>query len=227
MVYNKAISVMYISAYICRLCYIKNSIEIKDNICFMAEKSDITYTDKKRFSAYIEAGKIVNTHGVKGSVKIESWCDTPLVLSSLTKIFIKKKSGEYIQFDKESSFVSKRHAVIKLRGIDTLDEALKYKGALVYALRSDIPREEGAVFICDLIGLPVIDADDGTVYGRVSDYVSSSAQKMYAVSIISRKEEPQETETIRYIPDVKQFIDRVDLESGIYIRPIEGLLDEI
>lgn len=48
-----------------------------------------------------------------------------------------------------------------------------------------------------------------------------------AVSIIPRKEEPQETETIRYIPDVKQFIDRVDLESGIYIRPIEGLLDEI
>ncbi len=193
----------------------------------MAEKNDTVFTEDKRSSVYIEAGKIVNTHGVKGSVKIESWCDTPVVLSSLTKIFIKKKSGEFIRLDRESSFVSKRHAVMKLRGIDTLDEALKYKGALVYAMRSDIPREEGSVFICDLIGLPVIDADDGTVYGEVSDYISSSAQKLYAVRVNTYGKEYQEDGKIRYIPDVKQFIDRVDLESGVYIRPIEGLLDEI
>ena len=193
----------------------------------MAEKNDTVFTEDKRSSVYIEAGKIVNTHGVKGSVKIESWCDKPVVLSSLTKIFIKKKSGEFIRLDRESSFVSKRHAVMKLRGIDTLDEALKYKGALVYAMRSDIPREEGSVFICDLIGLPVIDADDGTVYGEVSDYISSSAQKLYAVRVNTYGKEYQEDGKIRYIPDVKQFIDRVDLESGVYIRPIEGLLDEI
>ncbi len=193
----------------------------------MAEKNDTVFTDDKRFSVYIEAGKIVNTHGVKGSVKIESWCDTPAVLSSLPKIFIKKKSGEYIRLDKESSFVSKRHAVMKLRGIDTLDEALKYKGALVYAVRSDIPCEEGSVFICDLIGLPVIDAEDGTVYGKVCDYICSSAQKLYAVSVISHESGGQDTGVIRYIPDVKQFIDHVDLDSGVYIRPIEGLLDEI
>lgn len=193
----------------------------------MAEKNDTVFTEDKRSSVYIEAGKIVNTHGVKGSVKIESWCDTPVVLSSLTKIFIMKKSGEFIRLDRESSFVSKRHAVMKLRGIDTLDEALKYKGALVYAMRSDIPREEGSVFICDLIGLPVIDADDGTVYGEVSDYISSSAQKLYAVRVNTYGKEYQEDGKIRYIPDVKQFIDRVDLESGVYIRPIEGLLDEI
>ena len=193
----------------------------------MAEKNDTVFTEDKRSSVYIEAGKIVNTHGVKGSVKIESWCDTPVVLSSLTKIFIKKKSGEFIRLDRESSFVSKRHAVMKLRGLDTLDEALKYKGALVYAMRSDIPREEGSVFICDLIGLPVIDADDGTVYGEVSDYISSSAQKLYAVRVNTYGKEYQEDGKIRYIPDVKQFIDRVDLESGVYIRPIEGLLDEI
>ena len=193
----------------------------------MAEKNDTVFTEDKRSSVYIEAGKIVNTHGVKGSVKIESWCDTPVVLSSLTKIFIKKKSGEFIRLDRDSSFVSKRHAVMKLRGIDTLDEALKYKGALVYAMRSDIPREKGSVFICDLIGLPVIDADDGTVYGEVSDYISSSAQKLYAVRVNTYGKEHQEDGKIRYIPDVKQFIDRVDLESGVYIRPIEGLLDEI
>ena len=193
----------------------------------MAEKNDTVFTEDKRSSVYIEAGKIVNTHGVKGSVKIECWCDTPAVLSSLTKIFIKKKSGEFIRLDRDSSFVSKRHAVMKLRGIDTLDEALKYKGALVYAMRSDIPREEGSVFICDLIGLPVVDADDGTVYGEVIDYISSSAQKLYAVRVNTHEREHQEDGKIRYIPDVKQFIDRVDLESGVYIRPIEGLLDEI
>lgn len=87
--------------------------------------------------------------------------------------------------------------------------------------------KEGSVFICDLIGLPVIDADDGTVYGEVSDYISSSAQKLYAVRVNTYGKEYQEDGKIRYIPDVKQFIDRVDLESGVYIRPIEGLLDEI
>lgn len=187
-------------------------------------------------SEYLEAGKIVNTHGVKGNVKIESWCDSPSVLASLKKIYFKRKNGEYIPIDVESSFVHKGHAIMSLSGIDDIDDALKYKGALVFAARKDIPIKDGSVFVCDLVGLPVIDADSGEVYGKVVRYVTGPAQDLYEVELPPIESEAKESAEegaeelpakprLCYIPSVEQFIDRVELESGVYIRPIEGLIE--
>lgn len=178
-------------------------------------------------SEYLEAGKIVNTHGVRGNVKVESWCDSPQVLASLKKIYFKRKSGEYILIRIKNAFVHKGYAIMSLSDIDTMDDALRYKGAVVYAERNDIPRGENDIFICDLIGLPVIDADSGRVYGHVRDYISGRAQDLYEIELDGMSPGADGRPGICYIPAVRQFIDRVDTESGIYIRPIEGLIDEI
>ena len=178
-------------------------------------------------SGYLEAGKIVNTHGVRGNVKVESWCDSPDVLASLKKIYFKKKSGEYILSEIKGAFVHKGYAVMSLSGIDTMDDALRYKGAVVYAERNDIPRGENDIFICDLIGLPVIDADSGCTYGHVRDYTAGRAQDLYEIELDGMSADAEGRTRICYIPAVEQFIDHVDTESGVYIRPIEGLIDEI
>ena len=180
---------------------------------------------------YIEVGKITSTHGVRGNIRVEPWCDSPQVLASLRQIYMKKNSGAYVQLDVRGAFIQKGRAVLSVHGIDTVEDAQKYRGVILYALREDIPLEEGSFFICDLVGLPVIDADSGRIYGKVKEYMKGAAQDLYAVELEQSGEGSENTEEapaepqIRYIPAVKQFIDRVDADSGVYIRPIEGLLD--
>jgi len=160
---------------------------------------------------------IVNTHGVRGDVKAESWCDSPAVLAGLPKIYLKKSDQSLLELKVSRGSVHKGMALLKLEGIDDINDAVRFKGMTVYADREDIPTREGSYFIADLIGLPVIDADNSEViYGKVKNVTDIGGRQLYEV----------ETETgVRLIPAVKEFIVRVDLESGVYLRPIEGLLE--
>jgi 16S rRNA processing protein RimM len=104
----------------------------------------------------------------------------------------------------------------KLEGIDTLDEAVKLKETVVYADRDNIPLEEGAHFIDDLIGLGVFDFDTGERLGTLVGVLDGVASQLYEVDT---------GRGISLVPVVKEFVKRVDLGSGIFIRPIEGLLE--
>jgi 16S rRNA processing protein RimM len=113
---------------------------------------------------YLECGKIINTHGVKGGIKIESWCDSPETLAELTEIYFKK--GDSYEMRKVlSSTVMKRHVMAYIEGVTDIDSAAALKETVIYADRDDIPLDEGDYFIIDLVGLPVIDADSGVEYG--------------------------------------------------------------
>ncbi len=206
----------------------------------------------------LEAGKVVNTHGVRGNLKLESWCDSPAVLTSLRTVYFKKKSGTAVAVNVCGGFTHKGYAVLALDGISDMDTALRYKGAIVYARREDIPLPEGSYFVRDLIGLPVIDAESGARYGVTHDYISGAAQDMYEVLLDPElctggelSNEPSDGVTtdgesadgdgasdkadgtsvaelrrrLRYVPAVPQFIDRVELGKGIFIRVPDGLFD--
>ena len=164
---------------------------------------------------YLECGKIVNTHGVKGAVKIESWCDSPEILADLPCLYFKKNDG-YEKREVLSASVMKRHVIATLEGVSDVDVAMLLKGTVVYAERDDIPLEEGDYFIIDLVGLPVIDVDNGTKYGTVSDVFNAGASDIYTVATESGE---------RMIPAVPEFIINIDLEKGIFIKPIEGMFD--
>lgn len=170
-----------------------------------------TVNEKK----YLECGKIVNTHGVKGAVKIESWCDSPEILADLPCVYF-KKGDSYEKRDVLSSSVMKRHVLATLEGINDVDVAMTLKETVVYAERDDIPLEEGDYFIIDLVGLPVIDADNGTEYGTVSDVFNAGASDIYTVKTANGD---------RMIPAVPEFVINIDLEKGIFVRPIEGMFD--
>lgn len=137
--------------------------------------------ENRNIPELLEAGKVVNTHGVRGNLKLESWCDSPAVLTSLRTIYFKKKSGEAVAMTVSGGFAHKGYAVLSLDGISDMDTAMRYKGAIVYARREDIPLPEGSYFVRDLIGLPIIDADSGVRYGAVNDYIDGAAQDMYEI----------------------------------------------
>ena len=164
---------------------------------------------------YLECGKIINTHGVKGGIKIESWCDSPETLAELTEIYFKK--GDSYEMRKVlSSTVMKRHVMAYIEGVTDIDSAAALKETVIYADRDDIPLDEGDYFIIDLVGLPVIDADSGVEYGKVSDVFNTGASDIYTVKTPDGE---------RMIPAVPEFIIEIDTERGILVRPIEGMFD--
>jgi 16S rRNA processing protein RimM len=168
--------------------------------------------EDKRF---IECGKIINTHGCRGGVKLESWCDSPEVLASFERIFI-KKAGGYDAYRVKKASVFKQFVLFDLEGIGDMDAALALKNTVVYADRADFELEEGDYFIADIIGCAVIDADNGTVYGKLSEIINRGASDIYVV-----KTENGEA----MIPAVDEFIDRVEVGTAIYVRPIAGMFD--
>ena len=166
-------------------------------------------------NAYIECGKIINTHGCFGGLKLESWCNSPEELARLKKLYI-KNDGEFVKHIVEKASVFKQFVIVTLNDIKSMDEALALKNTVVYALRKDFHLEDGEYFIADLSGLEVIDADSGMVYGTLSEVINRGASDIYVVKT---------DEGERMIPAVPEFVKSVDIKKGIFVTPISGMLD--
>ena len=165
--------------------------------------------------AYLECGKIINTHGVIGAVKIDPWCDSPEVLASLKTVYF-LKNGEYSQVKLIKASVFKRFVLATLEGINDIDEAARLKETVIYAAREDLPLEDGDYFIADLIGLPVIDADSGTVYGTLAGVINTGASDIYEIDTENGQ---------KMMPAVEEFVKNVDTEKGIFVSVIPGMFD--
>ncbi len=165
---------------------------------------------------YIECGKIINTHGFRGGVKIDPWCNTPKDFTSLKRIFLLSNDGVYTEKKLCSASVFKQFVIAEILGVDDMDKAMLLKNTVIYAAREDFKLSEGEYFISDLEGLDVIDADTGKVYGTLLETINRGASDIYVV-----KTENGE----RMIPAVDEFIDRIDIETGVFVRPIPGMLD--
>lgn len=172
-------------------------------------------TQARILAEYLECGKIINTHGIDGTLKLESWCDSPAVLASLDRIYL--RSGEkYIPRTIKRASVQKRFVLAKIEGIDSPEAADELREQVIYAARSDMPLPPGAHFIVDLIGLPVIDADSGKEYGTLSYVFNAGASDIYTVLTPDGE---------RMMPAVPEFVVSIDIDKGIFIRPIEGMFD--
>ena len=167
--------------------------------------------DKK----YIECGKIINTHGCKGGIKIEPWCNSAEDFTALKSLYIKNKN-EFIKYNVTKSSVFKQFVILELKEIDDMDKAIALKNITLYADREDFSLEDGEYFLTDIIGLDVIDADNGKIYGKVSDIINRGASDIYVVDTPNGE---------RMIPAVEEFIVEIDINCGIKVRTIEGLLD--
>ena len=165
--------------------------------------------------AYLECGKIINTHGVVGAVKIDPWCDSPDVLASLKTVYF-LKGGEYSPVKIVKASVFKRFVLATLEGINDIDEAARLKETVIYAAREDLPLEEGDHFIADLIGLPIIDAESGRVYGTLTGVINTGASDIYEIDT----EDGQ-----KMMPAVEEFVKNVDTEKGIFVSVIPGMFD--
>ena len=164
---------------------------------------------------YIECGKIVNTHGVKGAVKLESWCNTPDDLCALNRVFVSLPGGMK-EFKILKASVFKQFVIAELEGVTDFDVALSMKNKTLYAAREDFKLDEGDYFIADLIGLDVIDVNTGNVYGKLKDIINRGASDIYVIDTENGE---------KMMPAVEEFVKEVNLEKGIFVAPIEGMFD--
>lgn len=155
----------------------------------------------------LEAGEIVNTHGIRGEVKIMPWADDPEFLTEFDEFYL-----DGISYPVEFSRVHKTVVLAKLEGIDTVEEAQKLRGKIVKIDRSDLELEDGVVFIADLIGLPVF--ADGQEIGKVTDVLTLPGNDVYVVK----------GEHEYMIPAVSEFLEEVSVDEGfVRVRLIEGM----
>jgi len=164
---------------------------------------------------YIECGKIINTHGTDGAVKLDCWCDDPQILAGLSHIFV-LDGDNYTKIKIIRASVFKQFVLMWLDGIDNIDKAAACKEKVVYALREEILVDNSSYFIVDLIGLPVIDEISGNEYGTLSDVFNPGSSDIYVIKTINGE---------KMIPAVKEYVKRIDPDKGIYIVPIEGMFD--
>ena len=85
---------------------------------------------------YLQIGKVVNTHGFRGDIKLQYWCDSPKNVTALKKIY-RKKNGNFTEVQVEKASVHKDAVLLKLQGIDDFDSANLMRGEILYADRED------------------------------------------------------------------------------------------
>lgn len=165
---------------------------------------------------YLECARICSAHGVRGLVKVESWCDSPKVLQSLKRVFASEGEG-YRELKVISASVMGSTVLMNIEGINTREEAIASKNKILYLKRSDLKLKEGTVFVADMIGLPVIDVDTGRVYGEISDVTDVPRGKLYTIKTSGGEV---------LFPDVPEFVKKIDCDKGVFIHAIEGFFDE-
>ena len=157
---------------------------------------------------YLDCGQIVNTHGVRGEVRIVPWADSPDFLCRFSTLYIDGAPRRVL-----SGRVHKGSVIAKLEGADTVEDAMLLRDKTVQIRRADAKLPEGAFFLADVIGLKVVD-EAGQTLGTLKEVLSPSVQQVYVV----------EGEREIMIPAVPEFILETNITDGyIKVRLIEGM----
>jgi 16S rRNA processing protein RimM len=165
---------------------------------------------------FLEAGKIVGTHGVRGELRVDPWCDSAEFLKQFRALYLSKGS---VPMKVLSSRVHKSQLLVTLEGIDTVDKADVYRGKILYLNRKDAHIPAGRYFMEDLIGLGVYDADTFVYYGTLTEIMRTGANDVYQITSLGKKD--------YLIPAVAPVVQEIDLEKGkMLIRPIKGIFDD-
>ena len=159
---------------------------------------------------YIEAGRITNTHGVRGQVKIEVWLDTPADLTRYRRVFIGGAEKKLLSMSVQNRFV-----IAALEGITDITAAMPLKGKTVWIAREDAQLPPGAYFLQDLIGARVV-REDGSEVGTLTEILERPANNVYVVTNAHGKE--------ILIPAVPAFVLKTDADAGLLtVRLLEGM----
>ena len=159
---------------------------------------------------YIEIGKIVNTHGLRGELKILPWCDDISMFADTTNIYI-----DNAPYKISSAKPHKNVYLVRLEGVDTIEAAELLKTKVCTVKSEDMPAlPDGEYYVKDLKGLSVY--EDDTLLGILTDCFPTGSNDVYVISRDNQKD--------LLIPAIKQVVLGIDTEKKrIDVKLMEGL----
>ncbi len=167
----------------------------------------------------IEVGKIVNTHGLRGDVKVIAWMDSPEDFEVINTIYMKTRT-ELKKLTVEKVRYQKNNLIVKFKEYGDINEVERFKNCVLYAERSELGElPEGTYYIVDLIGLRVV-TEEGDEIGVIADVLNTGANDIYDVK--------REGKRNLLLPVIDDVVKDVDIDGGkVTVHIMEGLDDEV
>ncbi len=165
--------------------------------------------------SYLEIGQIVNTYGIKGFLKVVPYTDDNKRFERLKTVYVEQK-GKKLEIEIEEIKYSKNLVLLKLKGIDSIEEAEKYKNAILKIDRKNaVELPENTYFMVDLLGLSVY-TEEGENIGKVEDIFKTGSNDVYVVKDELGKQ--------ILLPAIESVIKQIDIKNGkIIVHLLEGL----
>lgn len=168
---------------------------------------------KKR---YLEVGKIVGTHGVKGMTRVQVWADSPDFLKQFKYLYTDSDGNNKLNVLKVQPHGN--ISLVAFKGVESIEHAESFRNTVLYIDRKDVKLPEGRYFITDLIGITVTDAESGAVLGEISDVSQTGANDVWHI-----KKDGKEY----LIPAIDEVIVEVDIDNQTaVIKPLKGIFDD-
>ena len=169
-----------------------------------------------KLKQFLELGKVNNTHGLKGEVKLEMWCDGIDYIRQLHTVYLDPEGKKPLTLT--GARPQKNIAIVKFAEIPSINEAEELKGKVLYCDRDDAQIDDDAFYLADIIGCYVVDADTDEEYGRVVDVQNYGSCDIYDIESWGKH---------TLIPAIPDVIKEINTEyQVIYIKPMKGLFDE-
>lgn len=165
---------------------------------------------------YLEIGEIVSTHGIKGEVRVQPWCDSPQFIKQFSTLYFDSKGKSRVEVA-----ACRPHgniALLKLAGVDTPEDARALRGTVLYMRRADAHLPKSSYFIQELLDCEVYDAQTGVLYGQIKAVSPTGANDVWHIEKDGRE---------YLLPAIREVVKSVDVAAGkIEICPMRGIFDE-
>ncbi len=170
------------------------------------------------FKGYIDIGLILNTHGLKGELKVKPLTDNPERFSSLKRVYV-ESDGVLASHDVTNARYFRNVVILKLKEINTVDDAQTLKGLyLMIDRKNAVSLPEDTYFICDIVGCPVYDSVRGFI-GNVTCVIQTGSNDVYVVKDSSGEE--------ILVPALKKVVTSISIEERrITVELPEGLVED-
>ena len=165
---------------------------------------------------FLEVGKVNNTHGIRGEVKLTMWCDDIDYLKQLKTLYLDDKGNKSLTLI--SARAQKNIAILKFSEITSIEQAEQLKNKVLYCNRDDAKIEEGKHYLADIIGCYVVDIDTEEEYGKIVDGLNHGSCDIYDVESWGKH---------TLIPAIDDIVKEINTEYQVVrIKAMKGLFDE-
>ncbi len=165
---------------------------------------------------YLSVGQIVGTHGVRGEMRVQPWCDSPDFLKQFKTLYYDPRGERSVKVI--SARVHGSVVLLTIEGVDAMEKAQAMRNTVLYMRRADARLPAGYYFVEELRGCAVLDADTGAEYGRITDVTPTGANDVWHIEKNGKE---------YLFPAVAAFLGDVDVAADrVTVRPIKGIFDE-